>query len=159
MAGSPTTLNFVTGGHFGCIQNVFQRLFDQVEHVLIVFMVDQCYIEAGLASHRADIDNFVRMVAGQFGHQVLKGMQRRHFHVRLVRLGDTQIVFVDTVAVDAFFDTCKADIGSFDLGVIQVEAFDVHGFFLFAHAEVSCSDCISENEKRALAPRDGKVVL
>src|SRR5690554_4024709 len=57
-------------------------------------------------------------------------MQRRHLHVVLVGLADPHIVFVDHIAIEPGLDVGQAYIGGLHLGVIKVEAFDIH---LVAH--------------------------
>ena len=46
----------------------------------------------------------------------------------LVGLADTQIVFVNDIAILPLFFVRQTQIRRFDFGVVEIETFDIHAF-------------------------------
>lgn len=126
VAGGPAALFFIAGGHGGGGEHIPEGRLQQIQRALIAAVVEQSDVEAGLAAHGGNIDHAAAVVAGEFGHQMLQRMQRRHLHMGLVRLADAEVILINSVAVAAGFFVGQAQIGRLDLGVVEVKALHVH---------------------------------
>ena len=132
MVGSPAALHLVGGGHRGGAEDVGHGGLDQPEDFGEIRLSLQDQVEAGLASHRREVDDLGGMVAGVFREEVLDRVHCRHLQVRGVGLGEAHVILHDDVALRKGLGVRQAHVGCLDGAVVEVERLDVHAGLIHA---------------------------